>query len=151
MADVNEIILERLTFLRNEVEYLKRERDRVQSFKEYADSVRLRRAVERSLQISIEACLDIGRHIIAGEGFRYPEDNKDVFQILAEEGIVPRTLLPVLLDMARFRNLVVHDYARIDDAKVYAILKRNLMDFDAYARAIVSYLESLQAEAGDEG
>ena len=125
-------------------------RDQATSFQVYLDNKILRRAVERLLQISIEACLDIGRHIIAEEGFRYPEDNKDVFQILAEEGIVPRTLLPALLDMARFRNLMVHDYARIDDAKVYAILKRNLGDFDAYARAIVSYLEGLQDETGDE-
>ena len=43
--------------------------------------------------------------------------------------------------MARFRNLVVHNYAQIDDPQVYAILKRNLADFDAYARAIVRYLE----------
>jgi uncharacterized protein YutE (UPF0331/DUF86 family) len=125
-------------------------REQATSFQVYLDNKMLRRAVERSLQVSVEICLDVGRHIIAEEGFRYPEDNKDVFQILAEEGIVPRTLLPVLLDMARFRNLMVHDYARIDDAKVYAILKRNLSDFDAYARAIVSYLESLQTETEDE-
>lgn len=86
------------------------------------------------MQVSVEICLDVGRHIIAAEGFRYPED---------------RTLLPVLLDMARFRDLMVHDYVRIDDAKVYAMLERNLTDFDAYARAIVSYLESLQTEEGE--
>lgn len=44
--------------------------------------------------------------------------------------------------MARFRNLIVHDYARIDDARVYAILKKRLGDFDAFARAIQAYLES---------
>ena len=139
--DADEVILERLEFLRNEVAYLKRERDRVRSFKEYMDNIRLRRAVERSLQVAAEACLDIGRRLIALEGFRYPEDNQDVFRVLAEERVVSQELLPALLDMVRFRNLVVHDYARIDDAKVYGILKRNLSDFDAYAAAIVAYLE----------
>ena len=139
--DAGEIILERLEFLRNEVAYLKRERDRIHSFKEYVDDVRLRRAIERSLQISVEACLDIGRRLIALEGFRYPEDNRDVFQVLAEEGVVSKELLPTLLDMASFRNLVVHDYARIDDAKVYAILKKRLGDFDEYAKVIAAYLE----------
>jgi len=140
-VDAGEIILERLEFLRNEVAYLKRERDRIHSFKEYVDDVRLRRAIERSLQISVEACLDIGRRLIALEGFRYPEDNRDVFQVLAEEGVVSKELLPTLLDMASFRNLVVHDYARIDDAKVYAILKKRLGDFDEYAKVIAAYLE----------
>jgi len=140
-VDADEVILERLEFLRNEVAYLKRERDRVRSFKEYMDNIRLRRAVERSLQVAAEACLDIGRRLIALEGFRYPQDNQDVFRVLAEERVVSQELLPALLDMVRFRNLVVHDYARIDDAKVYGILKRNLSDFDAYAAAIVAYLE----------
>jgi len=139
-VDTDEIILERLAFLRNEVAYLKHERDRVRSFKEYVDNTRLRKAVERSLQVAVEACLDIGRRLIALEGFRYPESNRDVFQVLGEEGVVPQELLPSLLDMARFRNLIVHDYAKIDDAKVYAILKKRLGDLDEYARAIVAYL-----------
>jgi uncharacterized protein YutE (UPF0331/DUF86 family) len=136
----NDIVTERLTLLRNEVQYLKQERDQVHSFKEYSDDIRLRRAVERSLHVAVETCLDIGRRIIAQEGFRYPEDNADVFRVLYEEKVVSSELLATLMDMARFRNLVVHDYARIDDAKVYAILKKRLGDFDAFAREIVGYL-----------
>ncbi len=139
--DADEIILERLAFLRNEVEYLKRERNGLRSFEEYTGDVRLKRAMERSLQVSVEACLDIGRRIIAMKSFRYPEDNRDVFRVLYEYGVVPAELLPALIDMARFRNLVVHDYARIDDAQVYAILKKKLTDLDAYVRAIMLYLE----------
>lgn len=148
MGDADDAIVERLTYLRNEVSYLKQERDRVRSFREYVENVRLKKAVERSLQVAVEACLDIGRRLIALEGFRYPEDNKDVFQVLYEEGVVPEDLLPALVDMARFRNLIVHDYARVDDAKVYGILKKRLTDFDAYARAIAAYLER---EEGDRG
>jgi uncharacterized protein YutE (UPF0331/DUF86 family) len=143
----NDIVIERLRLLRNEVQFLKQERDKVHSFKEYSDDIRLRRAMERSLQIAVEVCLDIGRRIIAQEGFRYPEDNADVFRVLYEEKVVSSKLLAALIDMAKFRNLVVHDYARIDDAKVYAILKKRLGDFDAFARAIVDYLEP-HAEAG---
>ncbi|MGB9776960.1 MAG: type VII toxin-antitoxin system HepT family RNase toxin [Anaerolineae bacterium] len=146
MGDAEDTLVERLTYLRNEVSYLKQERDRVRSFQEYVENVRLKKAVERSLQVAVEACLDIGRRLIALEGFRYPEDNRDVFQVLYEEGVVPEGLLPALIDMARFRNLIVHDYARIDDAKVYGILKKRLSDFDAYARAIAAYLEQ---EGGD--
>lgn len=139
--DTDEIIPERLLLLRDEVLYLKHERDALHTFQEYLDDTRLRKAVERSLQVSMEICLDIGRRLIALEGFRYPDDNQSVFAILAEERIVPANLLPALLDMARFRNLVVHDYARIDDAKVYAILRTRLGDFDAFAEAVRAYLE----------
>ncbi|MCX7706791.1 MAG: DUF86 domain-containing protein [Anaerolineae bacterium] len=75
-----------------------------------------RRAVERSLQVAVEACLDIARQIIAIEGFRYPENNQDAFRVLVEEKIVPAQLLDTLQEMARFRNLIVHEYAKIDDS-----------------------------------
>lgn len=91
--------------------------------------------------MAIEVCLDIGRRIIAVEGLRHPEENREVFVVLYEAGILPGDLLPVLINMARFRNLIVHDYARVDDSQVYAILKQHLHDFEAYARAIAQYLE----------
>ncbi len=140
-AESDPIIAERIERLREEIAYLKTERETVSSYQEYASNVRLKRAVERSLQVAIEICLDIGRRIIAVEGLRHPEENREVFVVLHEAGILPEDLLPALINMARFRNLIVHDYARIDDAQVYAILKRHLHDFEAYARAIARYLE----------
>ncbi len=139
--DVDEVLVERLTYLRNTLEYLRKEREQVRSLTEYQENVRLQKAVERSLQVAVEACLDIGRRLIALEGFRYPEDNADVFRVLAEEHVVPPELLPRLLDMARFRNLIVHDYARIDDTRVYAILQKHLEDFDQFAKAIAAFLK----------
>jgi uncharacterized protein YutE (UPF0331/DUF86 family) len=90
----------------------------------------------------VEACLDIGQHIIAQEGFRTPTNNKDVFQVLYEEEIVPDDLLSTLRAMARFRNLIVHDYMRIDNTAVFGILKNRLDDFEAFTQAIVTYLQS---------
>lgn len=139
---VDDVILERLILLRNEVDYLKTERDSLRSFQQYVESVRLKRAVERSLQVAIEICLDVGRRLISIRGFRYPNDNQDVLRVLAEEGVLPQDFLPTMLDMTRFRNLIVHDYARVDDAKVYAILRHRLADFDAFAAAIATYLEA---------
>ncbi len=112
------------------------------NFQTYEENKIIRRAVERTLHLAVETCLDIGQHIIAQEGFRTPKDNKDVFQILAEEGIVPDTLLPTLVAMARFRNLIVHDYTRIDDAAVFGILKRRLGDLSDYAQVIVAYMQT---------
>ena len=141
MGHVDDVIADRLKLLAEYVDELRSYQERAATFRVYLDDKMLRRAVERALQVAVEACLDIGRRLIALEGFRYPEDNKDVFQVLAEEGVVSKELLPRLLDMASFRNLIVHDYVRIDDARVYAILKKCLGDFDEYARAIGAYLE----------
>ena len=110
------------------------------SLDEYQENKLIRKAVERTLHTAIEACLDIGHHIIAREGFRSPQDNKDVFIVLGEEGVIPHKLVSQLTDMARFRNILVHEYTRLDDSIVYGILKRRVTDFDEFARAIVTFL-----------
>ncbi len=140
MAKEDTVIQERLTLLEEYTADLRQ----LQSvdFKTYVENKLIRRTVERTLHLAVEACLDIGQHIIAQEGFRRPTDNQDVFVVLAEEGIVPHELLPRLIAMARFRNLIVHDYARIDNAVVFSVLKRRLEDFNVYAKAIADYLKS---------
>ncbi|MCX7792125.1 MAG: DUF86 domain-containing protein [Chloroflexaceae bacterium] len=134
------VLTERLRLLAQYLDELRGFRKAARSFQVYVDNVMLRRAVERGLQVAVEICLDIGRRLIALEGFRYAKDNQDVFRVLADEGVVSGDLLETLLEMARFRNLIVHDYAEIDNARVYGILKKHLDDFDAYAQAIADYL-----------
>jgi uncharacterized protein YutE (UPF0331/DUF86 family) len=118
------------------------------NFQEYERNFLIHKTAERLLQTAIEACLDIGKHIIAQERFRFPSDNAEVFTILAEEQVIPRTLLPRWQDMARFRNLLVHEYTKIDNAIVYGILKARLGDFDEFARAIVAYLSRPVVDEG---
>jgi uncharacterized protein YutE (UPF0331/DUF86 family) len=136
----DETIQERLLFLRNEVGFLKAERASIDSLAAYQSDQRRKRAIERSLHLCVETCLDISRRIIALERFRYPNDNQEAFAILAERGIVPAVLLPNLRKMARFRNVLVHEYVEVDDAIVYGTLTGHLADFDAYAQAIRAYL-----------
>jgi uncharacterized protein YutE (UPF0331/DUF86 family) len=111
------------------------------TFDEYGSNKILRGYVERTLQVCVQICLDIGAHVIAEFGFRHPEDNKDIFAVLKEEDVVPAEFLPALLKMAGFRNIIVHDYARVDNAAVYGILRHHLDDFDRYARLVSDFVE----------
>lgn len=106
----DDIVLERLRILVQYVDELQDFRMDVSNFKAYKEDVKLKHAVERSLQVAVEVCLDIGRRIITVEGFPYAETNKEVFEILVREGVVPRKLSATLDDMAGFRNLMVHNY-----------------------------------------
>ncbi len=95
-----------------------------------------RRYIERTLHLAVECCLDIGSHIIADNGWREPIDNKDIFTVLAENGVFSAELLPKLQKMAQFRNVLVHDYAKIDPDIIYAILTRNLPDIQEFIRVV---------------
>ena len=120
--------------------FLKHERDSTGDLQAYAADPVHRRAVERSLHVAIEACLDIGRRVISQERLPYPADNREVFTVLVVAGIVPRDLLADLHAMAGFRHLLVHDYARMDDSRVFEILHDEPETFDRFARAMGGYL-----------
>jgi uncharacterized protein YutE (UPF0331/DUF86 family) len=90
-------------------------------------------AAERYLHLSIECLLDIGNHIIADRGYTKPETYGEILQILAEKGVITDKLLRELEGMAAFRNVLVHDYLKLDLEKVYQIIKDRLKYFEALA------------------
>lgn len=123
---------------------------RQMSFEEYQSNKILRGYVERTLQVSIQICLDIGSRLIAEFGFRQPDDSRDVFTVLDEEGVLPPDLLASLQKMVGFRNLIVHDYARIDDSLVFAALQNRLGDFARFAEAVNAFLERLDGASVEQ-
>jgi uncharacterized protein YutE (UPF0331/DUF86 family) len=94
----------------------------------YRISWKDRDSAERNLHKIIEAIIDIGKMIIAEKKFREPANNREVFQILEENGIFPQEFIPLLDKMIGTRNIIVHGYNRIDDSIVFGVLKKNLAD-----------------------
>lgn len=95
-------------------------------------------AVERELQIVIEACLDIGHHVISREGLRRPGDYRDVFAVLREAGVIQAELGRRLEDMASFRNRLVHGYLDVEPERVYELARKELADVEAFVASIVT-------------
>jgi uncharacterized protein YutE (UPF0331/DUF86 family) len=95
-------------------------------------------AVKYRFIVAIETAIDICRHIVASEQLRVPTDFADAFAAIGEAGYVPPDLVPVLQDMAHFRNLLVRGYAKVDDARVVEILRTSLGDIDAFRRSIAA-------------
>ncbi|GAA2904021.1 DUF86 domain-containing protein [Pseudonocardia halophobica] len=93
-------------------------------------------AVKYRFVVAIEVCVDLGRHIVASEGLRAPLDYADVFSALAEAGLLPAATAATLRDTARFRNLLVHGYATIDDSRVVEILKTRVDDLAGFRSAL---------------
>lgn len=106
------------------------------SYDEYIKNTELKDIIERNLQVAIEAAIDIGKIIISEECYREPADNKGVFVVLAENGIIDSNLLKKLIPMAGTRNVLVHGYDKIDDTIIFGIIKKHLKDFDKYILSI---------------
>ena len=62
------------------------------------------------------------------------------FAILAEAKIIPKDLSESLPKMARFRNLLVHMYWKVDYNTLYELIQGNLKDLRHFSEAIVALL-----------
>lgn len=96
---------------------------------------------------AIEDALAAANHVIASEGYRAPVDYADAFRSLREAGILPSALAERLEAMARFRNLLVHVYAEVDDRRVHEFLRKDLADLDRYLETLLGAFP----EAGKQG
>lgn len=95
-------------------------------------------AVKYLFVVTAEICIDVGNHVIASEGLRAPQTFAEVFTVLGEADYVSQELAGHLEAMARFRNLLVHQYAEIDDERVVEILHTRLDDFDRFRELIAA-------------
>ncbi|MCS4540732.1 MAG: DUF86 domain-containing protein [Euryarchaeota archaeon] len=93
-------------------------------------------AIKYYFILAIEACVDICNHIIAKEYSEAPESYADCFRILREKGIISNELAENLMNMAKFRNLLVHLYSKVDNKRLFSILKENLSDIEKYLAEI---------------
>jgi uncharacterized protein YutE (UPF0331/DUF86 family) len=107
---------------------------------DYIGDWKTQRIVERTLHMMIETCTDIAGHLVSDRGMRVPTGYADTFRVLMENKIISPELCGSMEKMAKFRNIVVHQYERVDAAIVIAILTRYLDDFERYKEKILVYL-----------
>lgn len=88
-------------------------------------------ALKYYLITAIEGCLNVAQHLAASEGWGPPVDNADAMRCLAAHGVLAEDGAAAMASAVRFRNLLVHEYAVIDDDRVVGYLDRlgDLRDF----------------------
>ncbi len=78
--------------------------------------------------VSIEGIIDLCNHIISKNTFRTPEDYADTFRVLNERGAFDKKFTETLIQMARFRNRLVHIYWEVDNGELYKLIHDRLGD-----------------------
>ncbi|HKH46168.1 MAG TPA: DUF86 domain-containing protein [Thermoanaerobaculia bacterium] len=95
-----------------------------------------------TLQISIQAALDVAAHIVSGERMGEPRTNRQLFELLVRNGWLPEELAVSLNGMVGFRNIIVHGYEIVDAAIVEEIAHHHLADLLRFVEAIRGRLKS---------
>ena len=106
----------------------------------FLQDIRAQRFVERTLQIAVEACMDVAHHIISDEKWREPDSFADAFAVLAENQVITPAEADRYALMARFRNRIVHYYEKVDPEQVFVIFKKRLGDFDDFVVTIKKWI-----------
>lgn len=98
------------------------------SKKDLVSNIIVQGAVERFLYLVCQASIDLADAIVAYKKFRKPTALRESFDILQEEKVIPIDLAEKLVDMVGFRNVIAHDYAKVDYDVVYDVLQNQLQD-----------------------
>lgn len=126
-------IIQRNLELLNEISK-ETEEDFISNFKDI-------QATKHSLQESIESCIDISNHIISKKGYKRAENYAEIFDILSKNKIITSSLSKKLQDMSRFRNLLVHQYGKIDESELYQIITEDITDINEFLKQIIKLLK----------
>ena len=97
-----------------------------------------REVVVLNLFLAIQSCLDLAAHWLADEGWDVPGSYADIFEALADHGVIERQLARRLASASGFRNLVAHQYVVLDWRRVYAIASADPEDLEAFCAVLAA-------------
>ena len=108
---------------------------------EYMDDMRTQRAVERTLQNLIQACIDLAQHIRSTEGLSPSGTSKKEMQALGEAGIMSSELQAIMEEAVGFRNILAHRYGSIDHGLVYSVPHEDLHYFEQFQQELAQWFQ----------
>jgi len=98
--------------------------------------VREERFVVHTLQVAVQAALDVASHVVSDLRLGEPETNRQLFELLRRAGWLPDRLAATMRDIAGFRNVVVHGYEAVDLRIVRDIVEHRLGDLLDFVTAV---------------
>jgi uncharacterized protein YutE (UPF0331/DUF86 family) len=97
------------------------------------------RGVKYTFITAIEGCVDGAQHICATEGWGPPADNGDAVRLLGEHGVCGPELARSIRQAVGFRNVLVHDYIRVND-EIVVDRRKALTDLEDFVSQVASFV-----------
>lgn len=135
MSETKKRIIEKI----NEIENFSVELEEVipNNFEEYIHDFRAKAACERFFEKIIMAIIDLSFLIVKENKFKIPEEESEVFDVLAKENIISNEFKDKLKDAKGMRNILAHEYGKVNDELVFESLKNEIIkDCDEFVKSI---------------
>ena len=94
----------------------------------FEDNYLLQDAIALNLQRACEQCVDLANHTIKSKKLGLPKESKESFQLLSQNKIIPGPLADKLQKMVGFRNVLVHEYQKLDLNLLVDVIENHLDD-----------------------
>ncbi len=88
------------------------------------------------LQQAVQACLDLAVHVCADDNLGAPATYAEAFSLLSRAGRITPELARRLAGAAGLRNIIVHQYAELDFARVASAAHENLDDLRRFVAVV---------------
>jgi len=94
-----------------------------------------------NIQMAVQNCIDLAAHIISEEGFGVPGSTSEMFYVLEENGYLDTDISEKMVKAVGFRNLVVHEYGKIELEQVFEVAQKDIHDLNEYLKVIFIKLD----------
>jgi uncharacterized protein YutE (UPF0331/DUF86 family) len=95
-----------------------------------------------NLQMAVQNCIDIAAHIVSEEGYGVPGSSNEMFYLLEDHHLIDRPLTEKMVRAVGLRNLIVHEYARIDLIQIYQVVQTEISDLENYLKDLIDHTGS---------
>lgn len=112
----------------------------------FADDFDKQDIVVLNLMRAAEQAVDLANYLVRKQRLGLPQNSKESFLLLSQSGVITPDLAERLGRMVGFRNIAVHEYQRLDLAKVVDIVEHHLVDFQRFTQQILGQQELFDVE-----
>ena len=97
------------------------------NLEDYIKDIKTKAACERYFEKIVEACVDLASLVISYKRLNIPEDDEKAFYVLSHNNIITMELANKLKEAKGMRNIIAHEYGKVDDELVFPAVKEELI------------------------
>ncbi len=129
-----DLIIAKASSVKRNLNRIKEKRDT--DLKTFLKDLDRQESILFNLQMAIQNCIDITAHIISEQGLGVPGSTNEMFYLLEDNGYIYVDITEKMVKAVGFRNLIVHEYGKVELKQVFEVAKKEIEDFEKYLLSI---------------
>jgi len=87
----------------------------------------------------IQACADLAQHVATHDLEFDGDTSKGAIRTLGQEDVIDEQTMQTLISAVGFRNVLAHEYGRVDYTEVYRALQTELVVYEDFSRQVAQW------------